>query len=169
MKIIEIVLRVGIVIYIVAVIAKYINNKTLNIYFSYDFLVILLFLLSPFLITLWRKSRRSINKEGFELFNVLNKNNLEEFKDYLNKNYKNNVKALESVCYYGKMNILIYSISKNYYEIAKYLLDNGFNVNLHNDFVDSPVVYATHHGSINMLKLLLNYNPDLNIQSLKVC
>ncbi|UOX38539.1 ankyrin repeat containing protein [Finch poxvirus] len=49
--------------------------------------------------------------------------------------------------------------------IAKYLIDNGADINSRDTYGCTALHYATHYKNIDMINLLLNYNIDTSIKS----
>ena len=66
------------------------------------------------------------------------------------------------------MNVLLYALGKKNYEVCEILLQKGYNVNFHNDFCEVPLIYAIHYSDLKMVDLILNYQPDLELRSIKV-
>jgi len=76
--------------------------------------------------------------------------------EYLKKSYKN----VAPTIIIDNVPILNFLVSKLYHMSVKYLLDKGANVNSEDNGV--PVLYqACVSGDIEMIKLLLKYNPSL--------
>ena len=65
------------------------------------------------------------------------------------------------------MTVLLFAIGNEIYDICKYLLDKGFDVNLHNRNSEIALNYAVHRGNEEIVDLLLLYSPNLNLRSLK--
>lgn len=57
------------------------------------------------------------------------------------------------------------AIRSNNISIVRYLLDNGADVNIHNAYKASPIMYACKYSTPELLSLLLQYNPDLTKRS----
>jgi len=134
-----------------------------NIYVS------LLFIIQGLIgIVLFKKHSITKNNKNSKLFNLIEENQTEKFIEYVNQNFQDDIKSLENLIYYGKMNILLYAIGKKSHEICRYLLQIGYNVNFHNDFCETPLIYAIHYSDYKMVDIILEYNPDLELKSLKV-
>lgn len=99
-----------------------------------------------------------------ELFNILFSNDSTKLKSYINLEFNNDMKLVESAYYSTGSNILIYAVQENNIEIVKYLLDNGFNVNcrdLKNG--ETALLRAIHFNRYEVIEILLKYKVDCNI------
>jgi ankyrin repeat protein len=66
------------------------------------------------------------------------------------------------------MTCLIYATANKRLDIIKYLLDNGYDVNHFNEHSDLALIYAVHYNYPDVIDLLLDYNPDLELKSKKL-
>ena len=57
------------------------------------------------------------------------------------------------------------AVSRGYFDIAKYLLEKGSNINNLDKDNETPIMYCAYNGNINILNLLLQYEPDLKIKN----
>lgn len=68
---------------------------------------------------------------------------------------------------HDKASLLLLAVEHNDYELAKFLLEKGFSPNTKNRFGDSPVIHAAqHHNDTKLLKLLVQYQADLNARKI---
>jgi len=73
------------------------------------------------------------------------------------------VNKYDKSCYarsgsYPILNATIY----NHFEIVKYLIQNGANINVSNGAGNTPLIYASTHGYYDIAKLLLENGADVN-------
>tara|TARA_B110000971_G_scaffold143072_1_gene146204 strand:- start:573 stop:1814 length:1242 start_codon:yes stop_codon:yes gene_type:complete len=54
------------------------------------------------------------------------------------------------------------SVSEGEYEITKYLLENGIEINIKNQIGLFPIYFAVSYGFIDLLKLLIEYHADVD-------
>jgi len=59
---------------------------------------------------------------------------------------------------------LIKAIKENNIQIARMLIEVGANVNIQNDYGDTPLIMATNKGGIYLVELLINAGADIDIQ-----
>ena len=63
------------------------------------------------------------------------------------------------------LSLLSYALSKEYYEVAEVLIQNGADVNLVNDHGVTPIMLLDHENKIEALKFLLKSGADVNIMN----
>lgn len=139
--------------------AYYSETLWVKISFSISFILVTIFIF-----TKWG-SGKQLNTD-IHLFTLIEKDNLEGFKKYVTDHYSR-VKDLENVFYYGQMTVLLYAIGKKKVNICKYLLDNGFDVNFQTSFCELPIIYAVFYNYKEIVDLLLEYKPNLELRSHK--
>lgn len=79
-----------------------------------------------------------------------------------------NIDMVELLISYGinisnNLGILQVAITENNIVMTKWLLENGADIN-YTSTMDSPLHRAIVHNYVDIVKLLLEYNPDLNIK-----
>lgn len=62
----------------------------------------------------------------------------------------------------SKYSYLHTSVSEGEYEITKYLLENGIDINVKNQIGLYPIYFAVDYGFIDILKLLIEYHADVD-------
>ena len=66
------------------------------------------------------------------------------------------------------MTCLLYASANRNLDMVKFLLDNGYNINHSNEHSDLALIYAVHYNYPDVVDLLLEYNPNLEIKSKKL-
>jgi ankyrin repeat protein len=66
------------------------------------------------------------------------------------------------------MTCLIYATANRRLDIIKYLLDNGYDINHFNGHSDLALIYAVHYNYVEVVDLLLEYSPNLELKSNKL-
>lgn len=85
----------------------------------------------------------------------------EEFAKLLIKNgAKYNPEEIDE----SKDTIIMESVDNNCFEVVKYCVDLGYNINARIDILDPPLVSAAKNGNIEMCKYLLDKGADVDIQ-----
>lgn len=65
------------------------------------------------------------------------------------------------------LNALHLAIELNKYHIIKILLNNNVDINIESDVMhNTPLIIATHNNNLEIAKLLLKYNPNINYQDI---
>lgn len=54
----------------------------------------------------------------------------------------------------------------NHYDLTKLLLDNHIDINNQNDNGATVLIYGASAGKTEVVRLLLQYNPNINLQNL---
>lgn len=115
--------------------------------------------------------KRSFTKIGMtpdakEIYNYTHPSQFENFKAKLASSFGNDVKNLEKHFYMTGTNVLIMSVQEVNIELIKYLLDNGYNVNLRDKKNgETALLRAIHFNKVEVVKLLLSYKADTEISS----
>lgn len=95
------------------------------------------------------------------LFNLIGENDIDKLKDYIKTN---NIKInqMHEMKYYGQVTPIIYAMSKEAYDVFRYLLENGYDINQKN-VGHPPLLYAAYYPDVKYIKELLKYSLNLYV------
>ncbi|RUM61499.1 MAG: hypothetical protein DSY66_02060 [Persephonella sp.] len=99
------------------------------------------------------------NSMEVEYINAVKNNNMPKVVNILSEGLDVNVKEEKT-----GWTALHYAVYYGYYKTAKYLLENGANVNLKNRKGETPLHLAVKKGNVRMVKLLLEYGAEMDIK-----
>lgn len=94
-------------------------------------------------------------KEELDIFDCIDNDDLKMVKKYIELKQDLTVKRNEQ-------NIFCYACADGSYEIVKYLIECGFDINQRNDHNNSPIMMASSNNQTNIVKLLLCHNADIS-------
>ena len=159
---------------------NFIINKIKNLFLIANFnienlniiiMTILIISLTSILYLFFKKTTQNDFKKIKILFDIIAKDDLTEFKNFIKSN-KLNIKSLHKINYYSKIAPLTYSIGNNSFKIFSYLLENNYNFNTNSFENPHPLLYCSYYYDcdIRYLNELLKYKNqiDFNIKGFKL-
>lgn len=110
------------------------------------------------------KSKIKMTEDAKQLYKKTT--DISGFKKQVELKYNNDVKSLEKEYYITGSNLLIIAVQEKNTDLVKYLLENGYDVNLRDlNNGETALLRAIHFNQIEMIEILLKYKADLTISS----
>ena len=99
-----------------------------------------------------------------ELFKAINEGNLKEVKK-LTRKMEGGVNYSRNISDSFVIPILVQATMKDQTEIAKYLIDEGADVNSKDGFKMTCLMWAAHNGNAELVNLLIEKKADLHAKT----
>lgn len=139
------------------------RNGILYAHYPNIYILVLISSIDLFLCLLLTRNNSSSNIENKkEILKIIENKNLKEFQDYLKKN-KISPEQLTKMEFPSHFTPLLYTFEEDSFEIFKYMIDYGVDINYTVTHHLSPVQRAVYYDT-KYMKELLKYKEKLNLK-----